>query len=360
MKGISAWILSGVLALALLGLAGFLMGLLLPGGWTQSEIGAGGSPTQIAELTKKADALAKQISSLATPGQSKGQDSTMNHRVFVSRTLLFLPSVKEQVQPMQEDLVTSDGIKVGWKIKHGLDLEDPGIADQDEDNDGFSNKEEFDKGTDPADPASSPSRWVKLRVASIDSQNVSISFTGKSNDRFTLRFQVAGKRKEFPVAVGDRLWLAVSGKGIDVFTSETEGKSLVETHACPHLIPITIKDYKADRGSRMNEATKTMTDYDDSYLELQRGDGVPSLSKVLIEQVGIKYEKGKERGLLWSVGDIRLISLVPGEGEMGPYRIGQSFPYAGKVFVLKDATAEKVILRMQPEDEEVVLRPKTP
>jgi len=58
------------------------------------------------------------------------------------------------------------------------------------------------------------------------------------------------------------------------------------------------------------------------------------------------------------VGDVRLISMVPGEGEMGPYRIGQSFPYAGKTFVVIAASAQKVSLRMKPEGESVDILPK--
>jgi hypothetical protein len=58
------------------------------------------------------------------------------------------------------------------------------------------------------------------------------------------------------------------------------------------------------------------------------------------------------------VGDVRLFSMVPGEGEMGPYRIGQSFPYAGKTFVVVGASAQKVSLRMKPEGESVDILPK--
>ena len=45
---------------------------------------------------------------------------------------------------------------------------------------------------------------------------------------------------------------------------------------------------------------------------------------------------------------------------MGPYRVGQSFSYAGKNFVIREATAGKVTLKMVPEGEEVQILPKTP
>ena len=104
----------------------------------------------------------------------------------------------------------------------------------------------------------------------------------------------------------------------------------------------------------MNEKTKTENPYDDSYLEIQRDDGAGGLSKILIDDLG------KSRGVTWSVGDIRLVSLVPGEGEMGPYRVGQSFPYAGKNFVVREAATAKVTLTMVPEGEEIQILPKTP
>ena len=43
---------------------------------------------------------------------------------------------------------------------------------------------------------------------------------------------------------------------------------------------------------------------------------------------------------------------------MGPYRIGQSFPYAGKTFVVVAASAQKVSLRMRPEGESGDILPK--
>jgi hypothetical protein len=69
-------------------------------------------------------------------------------------------------------------------------------------------------------------------------------------------------------------------------------------------------------------------------------------------------ERGKSRGVEWEVGDVRLISMVPGEGEMGPYRIGQSFSYSGKIFVVVAASAQKVSLRIKPEGESVIILPK--
>jgi hypothetical protein len=44
---------------------------------------------------------------------------------------------------------------------------------------------------------------------------------------------------------------------------------------------------------------------------------------------------------------------------MGPYRVGQSFPYAGKIFVVMEATPLKVSLKMMPDGEPVSILPNT-
>ena len=353
MKKVSFWLGLGTGALLLLGGVGLVLGLVMPGGLTPPESIPAGGKSPLSEIRKKSDLLSKQLTDLLERPAFPGANP-LPHRVFVSRTLLFLPNEKESVQALRSDLVTSDGINVDWKIKHGFDLEDPNIAAQDDDSDGFSNKEEFDKGTDPNDPSSSPSKWVKIKIAAFDTNTLGLGLSGKSSDRYTLRLALSGKKKDVDVVVGDQLWLAVNSKGEVIGKSESEWKKIKEAGTCPHAIPILIKGYHEEKGKRMDEKTKTENDFDDSYLEIERSDGISGLFKILID------ERGKSRGVTWSVGDIRLVSMVPGEGEMGPYRVGQLFSYAGKDFVIRDATPSKVSLKMQPEGEELQILPKTP
>lgn len=353
MKGASKWLIGGSGALLLLGLAGLFTGWIMPGGIEQKEGVSGGGKSVVAESKKKADSIRQQLDGIAKSSPLPAGES-LSHRVFVSRTLVFLPKDKEPVQPLGSDLVTSDGISVSWKIKHGLDLQDPMVAGQDEDNDGFTNKEEFDKGTDPNDPKSSPSKWVKVKILSVETNTLGIGLSGKSSDRYTLRMQASGKKKDLEVAVGDPLWVAVSPKGLEVFRSETDFEKSKVATGCPHAIPLRVRSYHEDRGNRLDEKTKTNNDYDDSYLEIDRLDEIGGTYKILID------ERGKSRGVLWSVGDVRFVSLVPGEGEMGPFRVGQSFSYAQKEFVVREATPGKVTLMIKPEGEGVQILPKTP
>jgi len=353
MKKKSPWLMAGISITVGMGLVGMMMGLVLPGAWTPPEVIPSASSAPSQALKKRMDSLSEGLNGLSIPS-GKGSSGTNSHRVFVSRPLIYLPKDPEPVQPIRDQQITEDGIQVGWKLKNQFDPEDPVVADDDTDRDGFTNKEEYEKGTDPRDPASSPAKWVKIKIASVETNSLGVGLSGKSSDRYTLRFQFAGKKKDVDVGVGDQLWLAATVKGLDVLKSESEWGKLKDSGSCPHAIPILVKGYHEDKGRRLDEKTKTENDYDDSYVELERTDGLSCALKILIDV------RGKSRGVVWGVGDIRLVSLVPGEGELGPYRAGQSFPYAGKEFVIREASPTKVTLWMKPEGEEVQILPKTP
>ena len=350
---ISPWLMSGAGALGLVGLVGLALGILLPGAIEPVEVTGGGGKSAVAEFKQKA---ASSVAALAKKSGKKdlAVEEWKGHRVFVSRSLVFLPKENEPVQPLNEKQITEDGIEVGWKMKYGFSPEDREVADQDEDQDGFTNKEEYDKKTDPTDPKDSPSKWVKVKIASVDPAKLLIGFSGKSEGRYTVRFKLGVKPKDVDVAVGDKIWVLAGSKAVEILTSEEEAKAkLGGTNGCPHAIPLLVKEYKDDKGNKMDEKTKTNNEYDDSMLVLERMDGLAGPINILID------ERGKTRGVDWSIGDIRLISLVPGEGEMGPYRVGQSFPYAGKTFVVMDASPTKVSLKMMPEGESVSILPNT-
>lgn len=51
-----------------------------------------------------------------------------------------------------------DGMTDGWEATYGFDPLDDQHANEDADQDGFTNLEEYIKGTDPTDPNSHPSR----------------------------------------------------------------------------------------------------------------------------------------------------------------------------------------------------------
>ena len=350
---ISPWLTGGAGALFLVGLLGLALGVLRPGEIEPVEAPSGGGKSAVAEFKQRA---ALSVAALVKKSGKKdlAVEEWKGHRVFVSRSIVFLPKENEPVQPLNREQVTEDGIEVGWKLKYGFSPEDREVADQDEDQDGFTNKEEYDKKTDPKDSTSSPSKWVKVKIASVEAAKMSISFSGKSAGRYTLRFKLGPKPKDVDVTMGDKLWVLATQKGVEILKTEEEAKAKAGgTNSCPHAIPLLVKEYKEDKGKKMDEKTKTENEYDDSMVVLERMDELAGPVSILLD------ERGKSRGVEWSVGDIRLISLVPGEGEMGPYRVGQSFPYAGQIFMVTEATPAKVSLKIMPGGESVSILPKS-
>jgi hypothetical protein len=57
-----------------------------------------------------------------------------------------------QVQVVLSGSTVGDGIPDDWKVAHGLDPNDPYVAMEDPDNDGLTNLEEYQNGTDPNNP----------------------------------------------------------------------------------------------------------------------------------------------------------------------------------------------------------------
>jgi hypothetical protein len=356
---LSPWLMSGVVALSLLGLVAIGFGVFPPGELPGAEAAQSGGKSALAEIKQKWTGIEKRITDVGMQKKGIIVSGLEKHRVLVSRTLVFLPKQAEPVQPLNPAQVTEDGIEVGWKLKYGFSPEDPEVASQDEDQDGFTNKEEYDKKTDPRDPASSPSKWVKVRIYSVDKKMLVVSFTGKSQGQYTLRFKLGkdGKNIEETVVVGDKLWVVEGGAGIIKILKGESPEALKESAKkleCPHVIPLVVKEYKEDRGKRIDPSTQTENEYDDSTVVLERQDGLAGVVKVMLNEGNIS------RGAVWNVGDVRLVSSVPGEGEMGPYRVGQSFDYAGKKFVIMAATASKVSLEIRPSGEAVDILPKTP
>jgi len=87
-----------------------------------------------------------------------------------------------------------DGLPDEWELKYGLN---PNADDalQDADNDGFTNLEEYQAGSNPCDAASHPSFAEKLRVIKIGRTPMPLSFQGvqrlSTND---VRFLLKNKR----------------------------------------------------------------------------------------------------------------------------------------------------------------------
>lgn len=106
----------------------------------------------LAPYAKVAETLAAHPSIPSTP-----------HRTFVSRLIGYDPE-EGVIKYVDPKTIQRDKIEVQWKIDHGFPLDDPTVATADPDQDGFTNKEEFDGKTNPKEASSSPLPLFKLRV----------------------------------------------------------------------------------------------------------------------------------------------------------------------------------------------------
>jgi hypothetical protein len=131
------------------------------------------------------------------------------HNIFGARLIVFSPKTGN-IEWLDPDKPMDDGITAAWKLRYGFSIEDPNLASQDADNDGFTNKEEYDAGTDPTDLKLRPSILVKLRMIKYTYVPFRIQF--KSANRLpdgSLQFQLnlldVTKQKTRFVKTGDEI-----------------------------------------------------------------------------------------------------------------------------------------------------------
>jgi len=82
--------------------------------------------------------------------------------LFVSRVYLLRDGGLVDILESGSELFA--GIPNSWILEHNLDYTSTTLPDNDPDEDGFTNREEFDGKTNPRDPASRPALWTKLRL----------------------------------------------------------------------------------------------------------------------------------------------------------------------------------------------------
>src|SRR5437870_4653586 len=71
-----------------------------------------------------------------------------------------------------------------WFEKYGLPIEDADVLDQDPDNDGFTNLDEWQAGTDPTDKNSHPDYTTTLHLVSATEEPFAYIFASRIGDTF--------------------------------------------------------------------------------------------------------------------------------------------------------------------------------
>ncbi|MDX2080408.1 MAG: Amuc_1099 family pilus-like system protein [Terrimicrobiaceae bacterium] len=117
--------------------------------------------------------------------------------LFVSRPYVLKDG--NLVDPLEEGQDLHPPIKNAWLIRYNLDYADPGVKDQDPDQDRFANLEEFLAGTDPTNPNSVPPYHTKLRLVKFDPKPFRLKFSGTPDEgqTFTINTKDLGGRTQF-------------------------------------------------------------------------------------------------------------------------------------------------------------------
>ncbi len=130
----------------------------------QSTLSTLGQTTQLTTTGTLADGSTEDLSTLAlgttyvSTNPKIAAISSDGLVTAVGRGAVFVTARNEgaaatiQINVNTPVSTVGDGIPDDWKIAHGLNPKDPGVAGRDDDNDGLTNLEEYQHGTDPHNP----------------------------------------------------------------------------------------------------------------------------------------------------------------------------------------------------------------
>jgi len=82
---------------------------------------------------------------------------------------------------------------------------------------------------------------------------------------------------------------------------------------------------------------------DNSRVILERQDAAGGTIPLLFSY------PSRPRGASWDIGDIRLAAPGSSRGELGPFRIGETFSYGGKEFAVVGREGRKIQLANRSE-----------
>ena len=104
-----------------------------------------------------------------------------------------------------QKLLATDRAYEAWFKRHGLDLNDAQMLDQDPDGDGFSNRDEFLADTDPKDGKSRPGIHRTLRLKEYREVRVPLMLEEVKGENARIRLLEEGEGKSQTVSVGKEI-----------------------------------------------------------------------------------------------------------------------------------------------------------
>ncbi len=170
--------------------AGYFAYTLMDKNYTELRLEEARTKVNKTEVTK---ALSEVLNGLNDPTSWTVGESGMYEVKYFGSVPLYryfdkLVNVLE-IEPVFEDIPNS------WFVVNGLEISSKGILSQDQDGDGFSNKEEFFSESNPNDVTSMPDLINKLEVSHVVEEEWLLSVVsedGKGGYKFSL------KNEEFP------------------------------------------------------------------------------------------------------------------------------------------------------------------
>lgn len=153
-------------------------------------------------LFQKVQGFNATFTSLRSPEKTAGVEPLDLSVIDTARAMVATPATWEKTGPVfnSRPYIVKDGALVdiledgavalhdpipnSWFIQYELDILDPGVPEQDPDQDGFTNAEEYTAKTNPIDPKSVPSYYTKLRLEEYISQPFRLLFAQYTGDTY--------------------------------------------------------------------------------------------------------------------------------------------------------------------------------
>lgn len=258
---------------------------------------------------------------------------------FVSRVYLLREGRLVDIREPGNDLYS--GIPNAWLVENAFEGElVDDLPERDADNDGFTNREEYEGKTNPRDPASSPAPWTKFRLGDVKVEKLQIIFKGRELNGSANINSVAASAENLqgePIgptrtyAVGETLQVVKFRPGFNV-TYDTED------------IPFRLKGFRTEKrptpGVFNPDGTPQIESVDSAILESTSGDGTT-----------IELEVDQAETSPYSLATI-LDSRHP-EDAGQQVRVGQSFRLGqSENYKLIDVSEEKAMIKALSSGEE--------
>jgi hypothetical protein len=246
------------------------------------------------------------------------------HRLFFSRRIEWRPQ-EQKLKIYALETEGDDGIARAWKKKHGFP-ENAKVGPLDTDNDGFTNKEEYDAGKDefnPRDPESHPDYLAKLRLASFEAKPFRVMLRS---------YQDVGGRREIKIDLRDVATTNKAGRVVRPTSSVTvaTGERLMVGDFDTGWVAGEFTEKREKRTS----ATGMEKEVDESFLQL--ANTVTGQKAVLTYRVEVNAADARAR--LVFLKDNREI----------PVSVGREFEFDKRKFKVKSLSADGAVIAPGP------------